>query len=313
MEDNKNKNKKDDGLVGGIILIAIGIIALMVTFFDLKIDWEELAKFWPVFIIIFGVSLLPLNKVLKSVCVIVIILISCLIYCNEVNGNANLSDEMTSEVFIEEDVETQEFSSPFKDNTTEASVEINYGAGMLYLNSPVEELVKARNISDQIVQKFYLEYEGSHADIVFDVEGDNYQVNNIEEVKSNRFDISLNQTPIYDFELNLGACELNFDFSEYKVSDVEINSGASNIDIKLGELYDSTYVVISTGVSKIRIGIPNNSGCKLECESVLSLKDFDGFSKKSSNVYETSNYSSAENKIEIEFAGAMSEFEVYRY
>lgn len=310
MEDNKNK--KDDGLVGGIILITIGIIALLVTFFDFKIVWEELAKFWPVFIIIFGVSLLPLNKVLKSVCVILIIIISCLIYCNEVNGNENLSDEKTSEILMEE-VETQEFSSPFKDNTTEASVEINYGAGMLYLNSPVEELVKARNMSDKIVQNLYLEYEGSHADIVFDVEDDNYQVNDIEEVKSNRFDISLNKNPIYDFELNLGASELNFDFSEYKVSDVEINSGASNIDIKLGELYDSTYVVISTGVSKIRIGIPNNSGCRLECESVLSLKDFDGFVKKSANVYETSNYSSAENNIEIEFEGAMSEFEVYRY
>ena len=168
MEDNKNK--RDDGLIGGIILIAIGIIALLVTFFDFKIVWEELAKFWPVFIIIFGVSLLPLNKVLKSVCVIVIIIISSLIYCNEVNGNENLSDEMTSEVFIEEGVETQEFSSPFKDNTTEASVEINYGAGMLYLNSPVEELVKARNMSDKIVQNLYLEYEDSHADIVFDVE-----------------------------------------------------------------------------------------------------------------------------------------------
>jgi hypothetical protein len=234
---------------------------------------------------------------------------------NNVENIVTINNEETKidELKIEEDVETQEFSSPFKDNTTEASVEINYGAGMLYLNSPVEELVKARNISNQMVQKFYLEYEGSHADIVFDVEDDNYQVNDIEEVKSNRFDISLNQTPIYDFELNLGASELNFDFSEYKVSDVEINSGASNIDIKLGEYYNSTKVVINTGVSKIRIGIPNNSGCRLECESILSLKNFDGFVKKSSNVYETSNYSSAENNIEIEFEGAMSEFEVYRY
>ena len=311
MEDNKNK--RDEGLVGGIILIAIGIIALLVTFFDVDIVWSELAKFWPVFIIIFGVSLLPLNKVLKSFSVIVIIIISCLIYCKEVNGNENTSDEMTSEVLLEEDVEMQEFSSPFKDNITEASVEINYGAGVLYLNSPVAELVKARNMSDKISQNFYLEYEGSHAEILFDVEDDNYQVNNVDEVKSNRFDISLNKVPIYDFELNLGACEMNFDFSEYKVSDIEINSGASNIDIKLGELLNSTRVVISTGVSKIRIGIPNNSGCRVECESVLSLKDFDGFVKKSSNVYETSNYSSAENNIEIEFEGAMSEFEVYRY
>ena len=32
-----SKDNKDNGLVNGIILIAIGIIALMVTFFDLEI------------------------------------------------------------------------------------------------------------------------------------------------------------------------------------------------------------------------------------------------------------------------------------
>ena len=57
-----SKDNKDNGLVNGIILIAIGIIALMVTFFDLEIVWSELAKFWPVFVIIFGISMCYKNK-----------------------------------------------------------------------------------------------------------------------------------------------------------------------------------------------------------------------------------------------------------
>ena len=313
MSEDKDNKKKDDGLIGGIILIAIGIVALMVTLFDLKIVWSELAKLWPVFLVIFGVSLLPLSKMLKSILVIVVILISGLIYCNNVRGNEISSEEMTSNILIENDVDVQEFFESFNADITEASVEINYGAGVLRLNPPVSELVKARNLSDKIIQNFYVEYAGSQADIVFDVENEDYQLNNIDEVKDNHFEISLNKAPVYDFELNLGACEMNFDFSKYKVSDIEINSGASNINLKLGELYDSTTVDISTGVSQVKIGIPMDSGCRIECVSVMTIKDFDGFVKKSSGVYETTNYSTAENSIEIEFEGAMSVFEIYRY
>ena len=74
-----NDNNRDNGLVSGIILITIGIIALMATFFDFEIVWEELAKLWPVFIIIFGISILPLNKIMKSISVILLILISCVL------------------------------------------------------------------------------------------------------------------------------------------------------------------------------------------------------------------------------------------
>ena len=66
MSNNKEK-KNDDGIVGGIILIVIGLIALMVTFFDIEIVWSEIAKLWPVFIIIFGISILPFNKFFKSI------------------------------------------------------------------------------------------------------------------------------------------------------------------------------------------------------------------------------------------------------
>lgn len=90
MSDDKNK---DSSIVSGILLIAIGLIALLVTFFDIEIDWEELAKLWPVFIIIFGVSLLPLSKLLKSILVIVLILISCLIYCHEVKDDESCREE----------------------------------------------------------------------------------------------------------------------------------------------------------------------------------------------------------------------------
>lgn len=310
---NNNKNNKDDnGIVGGIILIVIGLIALLVTFFDVDIVWSELAKLWPVFIIIFGVSILPLNKLLKSILVVICILLSFLLYYNGVKDDGIVYEDVNHSMTSKKDIEVmQEFSEPYRNNVMEADVEINYGAGTLYLNRPSAELVEAYNESDHIIQDFSVVYEDDKADIVFDVKR-SISVNG-DELNQNNFYLALNENPVYDFEINFGASSMDFDFSDYKVSDIEINGGACDINIKLGDLYDFTDVSINTGVSDIKIGIPENSGCRVECESVLSNKSFEGLMRKSSGVYETSNYSSAKNIVNIEFAGAISDFEIYRY
>ncbi len=308
---SEENNKKDNGIVNGIILITIGVIALLVTFFDFEIVWSEFAKLWPVFIIIFGISLLPLNKILKSVLVMIMILFSCYLYYDSVNEDDSRDDDFYYDYSDNGDVQIQEFSESFKENTEEVKVLINYGAGLLFLNPPVDELVKASNHSNHIVQDFSVKYEENRADIVFDVE-DNITVSG-KDVNSNRFELALNEKPIYDFEINFGASDMKFDLSDYKVSDVEVNGGACDINMKFGDLQEYAELKINTGVSDVKIGLPINSGCRIECESVLSNKDFKDFIKKSGNVYETSNYSSAQKIIKIEFSGAISDVEIYRY
>lgn len=312
MGKNNDNGKNDNGVVSGIILIVIGLIALMVTFFDVEIVWSELAKLWPVFIIIFGISILPLNKLLKAILVISSIIISLFLYCNGVKDDiVVLQDDEDTCNYSTNDVDVQEFSEPYRNDISEADVVINYGAGTLLLNPPVDELVKASNTSDYIIQDFSVKYEDNKAEIVFDVEDDvNINGNN---TASNRFNVALNENPIYDFEINFGASEMNFDFSHYKIADIEVNGGACDIDMRFGDLHNHTDVTINTGVADVKVGVPTNSACRVECESVLSNKDFSGFIKKSSGVYETPNYSSAQNIVNIEFVGAISDFEVYRY
>lgn len=312
MGKNNDNNKNDNGVVSGIILIAIGLIALMVTFFDVEIVWSELAKLWPVFIIIFGVSILPFNKLLKSILVVVIILVSFLFYHNSVKDDVSYHDD-SPRISSSGNVDIQEFSESYRNNILEADVEINYGAGTMSLNSPVNELVKASNASEYIIQDFSVKYQDNKAGIIFDLVKDNISVTGKDAVSENFFDVALNGNPVYDFEVNVGAVDMNFDFSDYKVSNLELNGGACDIDMKFGDFHDFTDVTINTGVSDIRIGVPTNSACRVECESVLSSKNFDGFIKKSSGVYETPNYSSAQNIINIEFSGAISDFEIYRY
>ena len=199
---SNNEKKNDDGIVSGIILIVIGLIALMVTFFDVEIVWSELAKLWPVFIIIFGISILPFNKLFKSILVIAMLLISFFLYYNGVRDDKDFTYE---DIHQENDVDVQEFSEPYRNNIKEADVEINYGAGTLNLNVPVKEFVKASNASNYIVQDFSVKYENDNADIIFDLTADNINVTGKDAISKNFFNIALNDNPIYNFEINVGA------------------------------------------------------------------------------------------------------------
>lgn len=312
---SKNEKKNDNGLVTGILFVVVGIVALFVTFFDVEIIWSEIAKLWPVLLILMGVSMIPFNKILKSIVVIIIMLISFVVYCEMTDDDFdedNVENVYYDDNYNKEDVHVQEFSESYSENISTATIELEYGAGEIRLNSPVNELVKATNASNDVKQDFSVIYEGRHADIDFDV-----NETTINEVKkkytSNHFNLSLNENPIYDFDISLGACDLNFDLTPYKVSDIDIDAGACNIDLKIGNRNPLINVNIETGVSSVRIGIPKSSACRIECESVMINKGFEDFVKKSGNIYETENYYSSTEKINVVFTGAISDVKIYRY
>lgn len=312
---SKNEKKNDNGLVTGILFVVVGIVALFVTFFDIEIIWSEIAKLWPVLLILMGVSMIPFNKILKSIVVIIIMLISFVVYCEMTDDDFdedNVENVYYDDNYNKEDVHVQEFSESYSENISTATIELDYGAGEIRLNSPVNELVKATNASNDVKQDFSVIYEGRHADIDFDV-----NETTINEVKkkytSNHFNLSLNENPIYDFDMSLGACDLNFDLTPYKVSDIDIDAGACNIDLKIGNRNPLINVNIETGVSSVRIGIPKSSACRIECESVMINKGFEDFVKKSGNIYETENYYSSTEKINVVFTGAISDVKIYRY
>jgi hypothetical protein len=66
-------------------------------------------------------------------------------------------------------------------------------------------------------------------------------------------------------------------------------------------------------VANVEIEVPESSGCRIVVDSGLSSKDFIGFIKQSDGTYETSNYDTAANRINISLKGGLSSFEVSKY
>lgn len=77
---NNEEKKKNDSFVNGVTLILIGVIALMVTFFDFEIDWHVLAKMWPLLLIIIGVCIMPINRWIRTVVLFALVAVGLIAY-----------------------------------------------------------------------------------------------------------------------------------------------------------------------------------------------------------------------------------------
>lgn len=83
---NNEEKKKNDGFVNGVTLILIGVVALMVTFFDFEIDWHVLTEMWPLLLIIIGVCIMPINRWIKLVVTLVLLAVGIVAYQQKADG-----------------------------------------------------------------------------------------------------------------------------------------------------------------------------------------------------------------------------------
>lgn len=75
------------GFGGAIALILSGIVLLMITLFDIDLDAEALFKLWPFVLIIVGVSLMPVERWLKTTLLVVTVALACITYAYKAEGD----------------------------------------------------------------------------------------------------------------------------------------------------------------------------------------------------------------------------------
>ena len=125
--------------------------------------------------------------------------------------------------------------------------------------------------------------------------------------------LKLSTSPIWNIEMGIGAGELDFDFSNYKVKKLEIETGAASIDIKLGDKQDKVDIDIESGVASVKIKVPESVGCEIKMDGALNSKDFDNFEKIKDGVWQTKGFDKATKKICLNVDSGLSSLKVDRY
>lgn len=296
----------------GIILILIG---LLFTFDNLNIIdfcWYNLWKLWPVVLVLWGISVLPVKDIIKVILVLLVLGASVTFMLNNtVDWHGNDFEISFSDHDYDYDhiMVEQEFTIPFEDTVPEARLDMEVAAGKFVLIDESFELVDFEKKGSMVDYKYTVKQLENSVDIDIYMEDEL----NIKRKSQNRVDMALNPYPVWDMSYDVGAADVEMDFSNLKIGNLNIDGGAASIVIKLGNTHDLTKVSIESGASSIKLKVPEESGCDLNISAVLSGKSISGFEKIDHGHYRTENFEEAENKIYVDVETAVSSYSIIRY
>ncbi len=301
-------------VIWGMILILIGILFTLENLNIIDFTWYNLWRLWPVALVLWGVSIIPVKNIIKIILVTVILGASTIYmlqepvywHDNEYSisfGNDNDNDDTKSKEV------SQEFTIPYEDSAIVAKLDMEIAASKFVLVDESYDLIDFEKHGSSV----YYKYSVTHTDSVVDVNIYIEDEVNISGHHKNRIDMSLNPQPIWDLDFEIGAADANLDLSGLKVSDITIEGGAAAIKVKLGDENPETNMSIETGASAIKVLVPKNAYCELDINAVLSGKTITGFQKVERGQYKTDNYDEANSRIYITVETAVSSYSIIRY
>jgi hypothetical protein len=336
--------RRNSNVFLGAILVAVGAVFLAFNYdlFDFDYTLKAVAKFWPVLLILAGVAVL-LNKRRSiynpATALLVAFAIPLAIYNAASDGVNKLKSEFQDDLHFdwddnEEDWgenkwnrdervgsdETkngdrteQNFSVPLEKGLEEATLDFGGGAAEFHLKETTESLFKAKTLLNAGSYRLSDELKKNRHEIDFEMKSKNNKNWNFNENTHNEIFLELNTKPIWTIDMGIGAGDLDFDFSDFKIKDLEIKTGAASIKVKLGDKLNESKVDVESGVAKVEISVPESVGCEVKMEGALNSKDFDNFEKKGNSTWRTSNFETATKKIFIDVSSGLSSVSVHRY
>jgi hypothetical protein len=303
-----------------IILIAIGILFMLNNFGVLDFGFFALWSLWPLILILWGISILPIKDGIKIIALVVVLAFTA-IFFNRISENStwghfdhfgNFDDKGWNQE--EEDSATfnyqpQNLSVPYDSLIGKGVLQLDAAAGNFDLQGITSDFLSFSKTGDIGNYSITTNDENGRKQINLSLEKSGIR----HSVNDNKVDIKLNDRPSWNLDFDIGAAEIKMDLRDYKIDTTTIDAGASSIDIKIGDKNPLTVMTFNAGASSIKIEVPKASGCQIISESFMVSKEFEGFTKTGNGIYQTANFSSSQNKVMLVVKTAVSKIEITRY
>jgi hypothetical protein len=294
----------------GVILILIGVLFTLENFNLIDFSVRELWRLWPVVLVLWGISIIPVDKWIRLGLVLLVLAGSVFFLLDQAVEWENEHSQDVEWSANEQTENYQEFYITNDDSTAYATLNMEAAAGSFSLYNVTDSLLYFTQKTTGIQYKYFVTKTGERVKINIETANGHIGINNKNE---NKVKIKLNEDPLWNINLEVGAAAVNFDLSPFKVKKVNLESGAASLKLKLGDKYPETRVNIDAGASEIVVKIPKESGCDLEVSAVFSGKKLNGFEKVDHGHYQTANFNSAANKVYLEINAAVSSYSIIRY
>ncbi len=299
----------------GVLFITIGIIWLVDHYVHFRYEWGDIWKLWPIVIILWGVSVMVKQQVIKGLIAgITALILAFAIFSSVKYGIVHAENGM--DFTFDSDNNTYhygitDYSEPFNKDYEKASLHFKAGAGSFIVKDTTRELFFAHSEGKQDNYSLTKNVSENNVDLNFEMMQKHVSIFNGKN--RNRVELKLNSDPLWNLDFDLGAASVNFDLSSYKTESISIDMGAASLKLKLGDRAEETKLNVDAGASSIEIEVPDDAACEIKTDVSLSSKHFEGFKTINDDTYRTDNFDSAKKKIYITIDSGVSSIKVNRY
>lgn len=299
----------------GVILISIGILIMLKNLDLIWFSWHSLWALWPVMLILWGVSVLPVKDYIKLIISLVVVAGGVAVVSTQPDINTfgfrwhRQDHEWNVQYNKDTDFKSDEnYSEPFDKVIKTATLDFDAAAGRFILEDSTAKLYTFDKSGSEVRYETSVEKDSTSALVKLRLRD-----SSISNGKGAEAHIKLNLEPIWDVKFNVGAADMHMDLSKFKVRTVNFDGGASSIYLKMGEINEDQKVNINAGASEIRIYIPKSRACEVRTNTVLSSRQLDGFNRIERHLYRTNNFNAAKIKTYIDVEAAVSNLKVVTY
>lgn len=305
---------KAKNIIWGLVLVLIGVLFILKNLDVIYFSWYSIWKLWPMALVLIGVTILPIKDSIKVILTILILIAGAFFLVSFPDHN-NWKDRWSFDNPAESaddkeplDIDQRIFES-FDTTISEVNLIFDAAAGNFRLEQTTDELFEFEREGNLGRYTYSIKDLGEKREVRIELDEGRIVKGDLK----NRVAMKLNPNPVWDIKVDVGAANIEMDLSAFKISRLDINGGASSINIRLGNLQSESKIKINSGASSINIKVPEEFGCEVHTSTVLSSKDLQGFNKVSGGTYVTPDFSEKTKNIIIEVEAAVSSLNVERY
>jgi hypothetical protein len=300
--------KKKEGVNFGSLFLAILLILVGFFYLAKNTGWIDLNfninwwQFWPLLIIASGLSMLSGRGWFSVVIGILVILLSLGTIVIVIINNSSF--DFPGNGFYKESISIDK-----EPNISSAVVNIKMGAAEININGKSDKLLDGSFGSDFLKLKTESKVDNNIQELTLAGDSD------WEKFKGGKtvLDLHVNPNTVLELNMDTGAVKMNLDLRDIMAEKIDINTGASKVNLILGFKVEESNLYINGGASSINILLPKSVGAKLKIISALSSRKLIDFKQIDDNNYESNNYQLASKKIDINLSLGVSSLDINWY
>lgn len=263
----------------------------------LHFDWNII---WPLLVIFLGISLITIRTVwglaLGALAIVAILGLAAASFVLRVGPAGSdrgviINEERTS------GPTNEAIDIAKREGVTRAEISIRAAAGQLNMGGGSEKLLTGSFWSDffELTQKD--DVQNGMQMVALEQDGNWRGIPR----GGSRMELQLNSDLPLAIKLDTGAMGHELDFSGLLLESLEIRTGASDLNLSLGDKAQNLSVKVDAGASSVSITLPTDAGVRIDADTGLSSRDIDPRLKRlEGNAYQTDSYATAAKKISLD-------------